>query len=315
MVSFVSAFLFSLVAISTLNWVQCEPKKFAKEVKDIYEFAALHSSSVQPYFTVNRTLESSEINAENAVKIWMLCRHGSRTADDHEVEEFKSFEHGLRAQIISNLENVAQCPLSKENWKNLKKWKWNTAFEGDRAITESGRTEVKKIGENMKARFPKVFKGPFNKKKINVVATDEPRIISSAATFIEAIVGNEGHDNVLSVANEEETQMIKAYDFPPYRVLFRTTDNPKYWKLWDSDIFKKMVEGVNNRLLFNDRNFTIRRDRVLKMYHLCQFEGIWMPGGKSVCVWFSKDVEILEEYNIPRHPTTSDWRDYAPIVC
>ncbi|XP_031632462.1 multiple inositol polyphosphate phosphatase 1-like [Contarinia nasturtii] len=303
MVLFVSAIFLSLfaIAISQLNYAQCEPKHFAEEMEDIFQFAALHSSSKQPYFAANRTIKSSELNAKNAIKIWMFVRHGSRTGQTHETNVFKSFEDGLRAQIIRNLENVTQCPLSENNWKKLKKWKWDSQFEADRVITESGKAELKKIAENLKARFPILFNVPFNKSNFNAVCTDEPRTKVSAAAFVDAIVGSQWRSNVLSVSNDEENKIIRAFTYPPYIELYRKRNkhgNALLERFFETDTFLKVVEDVSNRLNFNDGQFDIGIDRVLDMHSLCQFEGTWTPGGKSVwCSMFTKDELLVLEYS------------------
>lgn len=58
-----------------------------------------------------------------------------------------------------------------------------------------------------------------------------------------------------------------------------------------TDTFKQVVEGVNNRLQFKDMdNFNARRDRVMNMYDLCRYEGIWKTGAKSP--WCSVVIKL-----------------------
>lgn len=59
----------------------------------------------------------------------------------------------------------------------------------------------------------------------------------------------------------------------------------------NSDLFKKVVENVNHRLGFNDKDFDTREARVMNMYDLCRYENTWTEKPKSV--WCSVGITFI----------------------
>lgn len=58
--------------------------------------------------------------------------------------------------------------------------------------------------------------------------------------------------------------------------------------------FKKVIEDVNERLHFKDEDFSAKKTRVMNMYDLCRFEGIWTKDAKSVWCSVSRNYFSLK---------------------
>lgn len=63
---------------------------------------------------------------------------------------------------------------------------------------------------NYKTRFPHLFQAPFNTNRFNVMATNTPRTKDSAMEFFNEAIGENGCNNVLVVANDEQEGIIKV---------------------------------------------------------------------------------------------------------
>ncbi|XP_055306727.1 multiple inositol polyphosphate phosphatase 1-like [Sitodiplosis mosellana] len=229
----------------------------------------------------------------------MFIRHGSRSAKEKETDLFKKLPT-IRNKMVEKISNSKEkCPLSKQNWENLKKWQWNATYDQDRMLTKNGKKELQTVARNYKERFQHLFKGPYDKDHFNVLCANTPRTIESSSVFLDSIIGEAARKAIQNVADDDGEDIIKAYkdvDFNDKNKKIDDDPNSESNRFLRLPVYTNIIKRVSKEFYFDVEDDKTKAERVKSMYDLCRYEQSWDIDGKSVwCSIFSKkELEVLE---------------------
>ena len=92
----------------------------------------------------------------------------------------------------------------------LSQWTFDLTVADDSLLTESGKTELKKLGQRYKARLPDLLGGSYNQEEIMFRTTDRQRTIESGKAFSQGVFPDE---EVILPPPLEEDKLLRYYDF------------------------------------------------------------------------------------------------------
>ena len=144
-------------------------------------------------FSIFRPLYSNPFHIDNCKpkSFWLLARHGSRTLGDEKIAKINKRIPEIQNHIINNhvtdgkststyillyhllpnifhdwLNFLGKGTLCKHDLERLSNWTFDLTKEDAYLLTESGKNEMKMIGQRLKSRFPDIFDEGFNDKEI-----------------------------------------------------------------------------------------------------------------------------------------------------
>lgn len=105
--------------------------------------------------------------------MWIIVRHGTRNPGDDDIKEMAVRGPQL-VSLVLKAHKEGKGELCKADLERLEKWKFDLKPENEKLLTNSGREELKTMGERYRKRFPGLLDMQFDKEKY---------LVSSGITF------------------------------------------------------------------------------------------------------------------------------------
>ena len=117
------------------------------------------------YFTIENN-ETIPIEIENCKpkSFWLFARHGSRNPGDKDLSLMKERVPLLQVAILNNHLN-GNGQLCQNDLATLAQWIFDLTIDDAYLLVESGKKEMREMGQRFKIRFPTLFED-FNEKEV-----------------------------------------------------------------------------------------------------------------------------------------------------
>ena len=186
--------------------------------------------------------ETFEGKSCEAIYVNGVIRHGSRYPGDDDMEDMTK----LQEKIIENKAANSYDFISA----------WNNTYPPDKEkeLVETGRKEMKDIGQRFARRFATLFRNYLNSSKIQFVTSRKHRTIESAEKFVEGLteflIGQKVQVN--STVNDTLVRFYEDCDYLDEAV----EDSPTVFKEFNDFMktvtFTEMKANLETRLGFQN---------------------------------------------------------------
>ncbi|XP_031624240.1 multiple inositol polyphosphate phosphatase 1-like [Contarinia nasturtii] len=278
------------------------PSSYGEE-NPIFDFIRAHGGNKQPYFANRSVDESKFVGPSQATKIWMLFRHGIRSAKEREINKLSGLTN-IRKRIIESFTNADYCPLSKTNWLKLRKWSLDASISQNQGqmLTQRGVQELQVLADIYKTRFPKLFVKKYTPKKYNILHSIEERNKASFRVFFDRIFGegkSAGIDALAQGAQEDLVECFRAYEqnlHPDQK-----TTNVEEPRFHNTNTFASMVVRISQQYGFATDNYENDKESILSMFEMCRYEEAWYRNESVWCTFFQPEDVLVLEYASDLH--------------
>lgn len=253
--------------------------------------------SLTPYRIVgNNTFGKIEYKGCNAVKLWMLVRHGTRYPKAKLIEEMTSRLPTLRDIIIEHNTKSNEF-LYNSDLQAFKKWEIKLANTDKMKLTHEGEEEMLNISERMQSRFPSLLSNIYSNTSYLFKYSYSQRTRKSAHYFARGLFGRDTAKFVWYPEPLKKDPILRFYKLCSKWLKLKKSSKVKSYKeeFLNSGIMTETVKRINKRL--NLTSNTLGRDDVHLIYLTCSYETAWRKSHKSPwCSIFSVDDLKVFEY-------------------
>ncbi|XP_031637244.1 multiple inositol polyphosphate phosphatase 1-like [Contarinia nasturtii] len=304
MIRFVSAFCFILI-VGEVFQVQCEPSKFVKEDKHLYD--VVNEQASQKYFATKRKINNNDfkVSGAEAKKVWMYIRHGTRSLKRFEIPILTGLE-SVAKQVVESFKNEKSVPFSKNAWDKLKTWKLDVSVDRSQShgkvdmITSSGKTELESVAKNYQGRFPSLFTNKYSPDQFHLLHSTEERCKESMEVFFGKIFGKNAAEGINgTVEGTEYEGIVEAYRVyvdsvqPGQRPA--NVELPKFQQL---PAYKTMVERIVKEFRLKVTDYNTKQKLVSNIFDMCRYEEAWYSNHSAWCSFFKADDIKMLQYGV-----------------
>jgi len=276
------------------------------------------------YFAVdNERAEKVEIPGCTPKSFWQFVRHGSRKPSIAQIDATNERGPIIRDAILQNHQE-GQGEMCGKDIGAFQDWQPNLTHEDDHLLVQSGRDEMKQLGQRFKARFPTLF-DKFDPKEVVFRSTKTQRTIESAREFFEGAFQNFDFELPEPILNDT---VLRFYKFCKN---FKDLDNiPEGSELLaEQRLFEQgpeiagLIDRVNQRLGFASSDEVDENSECLEgdcqrlsfkdiyvMWDTCRFQMQALRTPVFCAPFTTEDLEIMEY-----HEELKYWRShgYGPL--
>ncbi|XP_070500459.1 multiple inositol polyphosphate phosphatase 1-like [Chironomus tepperi] len=258
--------------------------------KTAYEVARGHE---RRYFNVPKC---------EAVKFWLLSRHGTRNPSGGSIEEMRKLVD-VRDGIVENLKRHDRDrhlnQLCNEDLENLKNWRLDTNLTSmyGNFLTVQGWNDMKYMAIDYQRTFQNVIETRYSKEKFRFGYTDTQRGEASYKAFVEGLFGPEAYKLIDTKPELNSSLFLRPYDscgkWEEQEDKVKN-QNSEYFKFQQSDVFKKMLEEVSIRLGYK---YTLTPKNIDKIWDMCRYDQAWyLQEDSPWCAAFLPEHVTVLEY-------------------
>lgn len=234
-----------------------------------------------------------------AVKFWMVSRHGTRLPTASDIELMKELSNE-RDEIIKNYEvrrtKPDRGPLCIQDLDLLRAWRWdyNISVQHAEHLTTQGWNDLKFLALHYRHSFSRLLKTVYQPNEFLFRHTNSQRAEASYKAFVEGLfgVGADSHIQLADVPKDD--YLLQPYDqCPAWDKKNDNNPNAEHNKFADTVMFKEMVDDVSTKMGFK---YPLTPKQIETMWDMCRYEQSWFITKLSPwCSVFTKpQIDMLE---------------------
>lgn len=282
----------------------------------------LHLSTKTPYrYLANKNDSLVHYPGCNALRIWMIVRHGTRYPGSKVIRKMKERLPILRDSVIQN-HKLKRGQLCKEEIAALLAWSPHVEEADEKRLAHEGEDEMVELAERFQNRFPQILPEVYTNSTFQFRYTATQRTIESAHHFTVGLFGRRVSRQVWFPEAIYRDPVLRFYKLCK-RWQVEVDKNPlsllERMKFEEGPEMSAALKDVSFRLGFNE---TMSTGDVLLLYIACSFETAWDHRAQSPwCAAFSENnikafeyAEDLEYYWIDGYGYNITYRQACPPV-
>lgn len=108
-----------------------------------------------------------------------------------------AINQSIKSRVLANYD-TGRTQLCRQDIEHIRNWSINPNITADRnsELVETGRDELRGIGQRFQRAFPTIFPTSYNRSLFLFRATDRQRTVDSLESFAEAIFIASGSPNI-----------------------------------------------------------------------------------------------------------------------